>query len=444
MMRIARWADDQLGLANLAQRQFLRKVFPDHWSFLLGETALYAFLILLVTGVYLSLFFHPGAESTVYDGSYAPLRGVEMSSAYASVLDISFDVQAGLLIRQVHHWAATVFVAAIAVHMARVFFTGAFRRPRQLNWVIGLTLLILAVFAGFTGYSIVDDLLSGTGIAIGYSVLLSVPFIGPWLAFMVFGGPAPNPSLIPRLTSIHVMLLPALISVLLLLHLLIIWRQKHTNYPVPGRTERTVVGTRLWPVYATKSIGFFFLVFGVFTAMGAFLEINPIWLYGPYDPAAVSSGSQPDWYMGWLEGALRLFPSVEPTILGVTIPNPFFGGLLLAVLIVGGLYLYPFVEQRFTGDRSVHHVLDRPFMHPGRMAVGAWFVTFFLALTVAGSNDILSVLSGVPVQTLRDVLRIVVLVLPLIVAIAAYLISRRLAIRGGAQLMTDAPPGAPT
>jgi ubiquinol-cytochrome c reductase cytochrome b subunit len=427
--RFGRWVDDQLGLANLAQHQFLRKVFPDHWSFMLGETALYSFLVLLVTGIYLSLFFHAGSETTVYQGSYAPLQGVEMSGAYASVLNISFDVQAGLLIRQIHHWTATVFVAAIAIHMVRVFFTGAFRRPRQLNWMIGLTLLILAVFAGFTGYSIVDDLLSGTGIVIGYSVLLSIPFIGPWLSFITFGGPVPNAALIPRLTSIHVMLLPALISVLLALHLAIIWRQKHTNYPGPGRTARTVVGTRLWPVYATKSVGFFFLVFGVLAALGAFLEINPVWLYGPYDPAAVSSGSQPDWYMGWLEGALRLFPNWEPTLVGVTIPNPFFGGFLLALLILGGLYLYPFIEQRITGDRAVHHVLDRPLLRPGRMAVGAWFITFWVVLTIAGSNDILSVLSGVPVHTLRDVLRIVVILLPLAVAAITYYLCRRLATR---------------
>jgi len=437
MARFARWIDDQLGLANLAQHQFLRKVFPDHWSFMLGETALYSFVILLVTGTYLSLFFHPGSETTVYQGSYAPLRGIAMSGAYASVLNISFDVQAGLLVRQIHHWTATVFVAAIAVHMVRIFFTGAFRRPRQLNWMIGLTLLLAAVFAGFSGYSIVDDLLSGTGVAIGYSVVLSVPFLGPWLAFMAFGGPAPNPSLIPRLTSIHVMVLPALISILLVLHLAIIWRQKHTNYPGPGRTVRTVVGTRLWPVYATKSVGFFFLVFGVLTAMGAFLEINPVWLYGPYDPAAVSSGSQPDWYLGWLEGALRLFPAWEPSILGVTIPNPFFGGALLALLIVALFYLYPFLEQRVTGDREVHHVLDRPALRPGRTALGAAFITFFVVLTIAGSNDILSVISGISVDVLRNALRITVVVLPLAVAAATLLVCRRLAARRGGATSVD-------
>jgi quinol---cytochrome-c reductase cytochrome b subunit len=427
MGRFARWIDDQLGLARLAQHQFLRKVFPDHWSFMLGEIALYSFLVLLLTGVYLSLFFHPGSETAVYEGSYAPLQGVPMSEAYESVLNISFDVQTGLLMRQIHHWAAVVFVAAIAIHLARVFFTGAFRRPRQLNWMIGLTLLILAAFAGFTGYSIVDDLLSGTGLAIGYSAVLSIPFLGPWLAFIIFGGPVPNPAVVPRLTSIHIMVLPAIIGALLVLHLLIIWRQKHTNYPGPGRTNRTVVGTRLWPVYATKSVGFFFLVFGILAAMGAFLEVNPVWLYGPYDPSAVSSGSQPDWYLGWLEGALRLFPPFEPTILGVTIPNPFFGGVLLPLLMLGGLFAYPFLEQWITGDREVHHILDRPSSRPGRTAIGAGFITFFLVLTIAGSNDIFSVISGVRIDVIRDVLRIAVIVLPIVVAALTFLVCRRLA-----------------
>ncbi len=425
-LRVAHWVDDQLGLANLAQRQFLRKVFPDHWSFMLGETALYAFIVLVLSGIYLTFFFHAGSGAASYDGAYAPLRGVPMSEAYASVVRISFDVQAGLLIRQVHHWAALVFVAAIAAHLARVFFTGAFRRPRQLNWMIGVTLLILAVFSGFTGYSLADDLLSGTGLAIGYSVLLSIPFLGPWLAFIVFGGPVPNPAVIPRLTSIHVMVLPALITLLLLLHLAIIWRQKHTNYPGPGRNVRTVVGTRLWPVYATKSVGFFLLVSGLLVGMGALLQINPVWLYGPYDPAAVSAGSQPDWYVGWLEGALRLFPSWEPTLLGVTIPNPFFGGALLGLIILAGLYLYPFLEQRISGDRRIHHVLDRPAFRPGRTALGAGFIAFFLVLTVAGSTDVIAVLLAAHVETVRDLLRVAVVVVPLVVAGSTFLLCRRI------------------
>lgn len=423
--RLARWVDDQLGVANLAQRDFLRKVFPDHWSFMLGEIALYAFVVLVLSGSYLVFFFRPGSESAVYTGAYAPLQGVEMSEAYASVLTISFDVQAGLLVRQLHHWAALVFVAAITVHLARIFFTGAFRRPRQLNWMVGISLLVLAVFSGFTGYSIVDDLLSGTGLVIGYSAVLSIPFIGPWLAFILFGGPVPNPSIIPRLTAVHIMILPALIVGLLAVHVGIVWRQKHTNYPGPGRSERRIVGTRFWPVYATKSVGFFFLVFGILVALGAFVEINPVWLYGPYDPAAVSAGSQPDWYVGWLEGALRLFPAWEPRVFGVLIANPFVPGVLLGLVILVGLYLYPFLEAWATKDRRVHHVLDRPSERPGRTAIGVAAITFLLVLLVAGSDDVLAVLFGTRVELLRDLLRVLVIVLPVVAGGLTFLVARR-------------------
>ena len=431
---VARWLDDQLGLASLARRDFLRKIFPDHWSFMLGEVALYSFVVLLLTGTFLTFFFSPGTERSAYEGAYAPLQGVEMSQAYASTLRISFDVQAGLLARQVHHWAALVFVAAIAVHLARVFFTGAFRRPRQLNWMIGITLLLLAVFSGFTGYSIVDDLLSGTGLVIGYSVLLSVPLVGPGLAFILFGGAVPNPSIIPRLYALHIMILPGLILALAVVHLAIVWRQKHTNYPGAGRSNATIVGVRLWPAYATKAIGFFFLIFGILVALGTAIEVNPIWLYGPYDPAAVTSGSQPDWYVGWLEGALRLFPPVEPRILGVLIPSPFVPGALLGIIMLAGLYLYPFIEARLTGDSAMHHLLDRPIQNPVRTAVGAAAIAFFLLLLLAGSNDVLAVELGTRVEFLRDLFGVLVLVVPIVVGALTYLACRRWG--GGANATT--------
>lgn len=431
-MRIARWVDDQLGVANLAQRDFLRKVFPDHWSFMLGETALYSFVVLVLSGTYLAFFFRPGSETTVYGGSYAPLQGVQMSQAYASALNISFDVQAGLFVRQLHHWAAVVFMAAISAHLARVFFTGAFRHPRQLNWMVGVTLLVVGLFSGFTGYSIVDDLLSGTGLAIGYSVVMSLPFIGPWVAFIIFGGQIANPSIIPRLAAIHIMILPALITILLVLHLGIMWRQKHTNYPGPGRTRRTIVGIRLWPSYATKAIAFFLIVFGILSVLGAFFEINPIWLYGPYDPAAVSAGSQPDWYVGWLEGALRLFPAWEPRIFGVLIPAPFIPGALLGLVMLAGLYLYPFLEARATKDHEVHHVLDRPSQRPVRTAIGVAGITFFLVLLVAGSDDIIAVLLATRVDFIRTVLSVLLLILPILAGLFTFLVCRRLRDRASA------------
>jgi len=201
--RLVLWLDDRLGAASFA-RKALRKAFPDHWAFMLGEVALYAYLALVVTGVFLTFFFTASGEDVVYQGSYAPLRGERMSAAYASVLRLSFDVRSGLVMRQIHHWAALVFVAAIVAHALRVFFTGAFRRPREINWLIGTGLLLLAMAAGFTGYSLPDDLLSGTGIRIAYSVLLSIPVVGTWAAFLFFGGEFPAPITIGRLLALHI------------------------------------------------------------------------------------------------------------------------------------------------------------------------------------------------------------------------------------------------
>jgi ubiquinol-cytochrome c reductase cytochrome b subunit len=439
--RVARWVDDQLGVANLAQRDFLRKVFPDHWSFMLGETALYSFVVLVLSGTYLAFFFHPGSQITVYDGSYTALQGVQMSEAYASALNISFEVQAGLFVRQLHHWAALVFMAAIAAHLARVFFTGAFRRPRQLNWMVGVTLLLVGLFSGFTGYSIVDDLLSGTGLAIGYSVVMSVPFVGPWLAFIIFGGQIANPAIVPRLAAVHIMILPAMITLLLALHLGIMWRQKHTNYPGPGRSQHTIVGIPMWPSYAAKAIGFFFLVFGILALLGAFFQINPIWLYGPYDPSAVSATSQPDWYVGWLEGALRVMPAFEPTIFGITIPSPFIPGALLGLIMLAGLYLYPFLEAWVTHDHAVHHVLDRPSQRPLRTAIGVAGVTFFLVLLVAGSDDVIAVILSTRVDLVRTILTVLLVALPIVLGVATFFICRRLQPReSGAPAGDSSPP----
>ncbi|HEX2272966.1 MAG TPA: cytochrome b, partial [Acidimicrobiales bacterium] len=325
------WVDNRLGGSNFTKTA-LRKVFPDHWSFMIGEVALYCLVILIVTGVYLTFFFVPASEEVVYHGEYAPMEGIKMSAAYASTLDISFGVRAGLVMRQMHHWAALVFIAALVVHLCRVFFTGAFRRPREINWMIGVTLLLLSIANGFFGYSLLDDLLSGTGVRVAYSIALSVPVIGTWLAFLFFGGEFPAVQFIPRFFVLHVMLLPALIVGLLTAHLAILWRQKHTQFPGPGRSEDNIVGSRLWPTYALKSVGLFFIVAAVLAGLGGLAQINPVWLYGPYDPAqaaASTAGSQPDWYVGWLDGALRIMPAWEIRAFGFTVANPFFPGALL-------------------------------------------------------------------------------------------------------------------
>ncbi|GII76047.1 cytochrome bc1 complex cytochrome b subunit [Sphaerisporangium rufum] len=382
--------DDRIGAGNFLKRN-LRKVFPDHWSFLLGEIALYSFVILLLTGTFLTFWFKPGMAEVAYDGSYAPLVGVHMSEAYASALHISFEVRGGLLIRQIHHWAALLFVAGMMVHMLRVFFTGAYRKPRELNWLIGVLLLTLALLEGLTGYSLPDDLLSGAGLRITQGVILSLPLVGTYLQFLLFGGEYPGEDIIARFYSIHILLIPGLLLALISAHLILMWVQKHTQMPGKGRTESNVVGAPFYPSFMLKSGAYFLFTFGVLALLGTFAQINPIWLFGPYSPADISAGSQPDFYMGFLEGSLRLMPSWEINFLGYTLPmSVLIPALLPLGLIMTGLALYPFVERWVTGDNSEHHLCDRPRNNPHRTAIGIASITFYGLLWLLGANDWIS------------------------------------------------------
>jgi ubiquinol-cytochrome c reductase cytochrome b subunit len=427
---MAIWVDDRLGSAKFA-RTVLNKVFPDHWSFMIGELALYCFLILLATGVYLTFFFDPSSNLTTYDGSYEALRGVEMTEAYRSSLELSFDVRAGLVMRQMHHWAALLFLASIVVHLGRVFFTGAFRRPRELNWIIGVTLMTLALFNGLAGYSLLDDQLSGTGLRIVYSIALSIPLIGTWITSLVFGGEFPGPDIIERLYVIHILLIPALIAVLLAAHLGILVRQKHTHFPGPGRHEGNVVGTRMWPTYAAKALGLLFLTASVVSALAGLFQINPIWIYGPFDPAEVSSASQPDWYMGWLDGALRIMPGWELRLFGFEVPNPFFPGVLLAGLTFGLLYAWPFLEARVTGDYGEHHLADRPRQRPVRTAMGVATISFYAVCFMGGAADVIAQSFGLSVNAVLWTFRFGCLIVPPIAGWATYRLCRELSARDG-------------
>jgi ubiquinol-cytochrome c reductase cytochrome b subunit len=429
--RLVGWFDDRLHVSRFV-RSSLDKIFPDQWSFLLGEIALYSFVVLLVTGVYLSFFFVPSLKDVVYTGAYKPLRGLEVSQAYNSVLHISFEVRAGLVMRQMHHWAAIVFVGAIVLHLARVFFTGAFRRPRELNWVVGVTLLILAVANGFAGYSLPDDLLSGTGLRIMYSVLESVPVIGTWLAFLVFGGKYQSPDILTRLYVVHILLVPAAIVAVLAAHLAIMWHQKHTQFPGPGRTEENVVGVPLWPTFAARSLGFMFMIAGVLAALGGLAQINPVWLYGPYLPYQVSSASQPDWYLGWLEGALRIMPNYELHLGGYTVGNLFFPAVLLPGVTFGLLYAWPWLEAWRAQDHRAHHLCQRPRDAAMRTALGVAAIAFYTSLWIAGGTDVLAITIGVSENTIIWSMRILCVVLPLVSATAAYRLCRELSATPGA------------
>ena len=425
LKRISGWVDDRLSAASFT-RHALNKVFPDHWSFMLGEIALYSFVVLLLTGVFLTFFFDPSLAETTYEGSYAPLHGVHMSEAFRSSVELSFDVRAGLVMRQTHHWAAIVFIAALVVHMMRVFFTGAFRRPREINWIVGVTLFILAFFNGFTGYSLPDDLLSGTGLRIAYSIALSVPVIGTWLAFLVFGGEFPAHEIIPRLFVTHVLIIPGLILGLLTVHLAIIWRQKHTDFPGPGRRETNVVGSKLWPTYAMNSLGLFFAVFAVLIAMGGLAQVNPVWLYGPFIPDQVPSPAQPDWWLGWVEGALRIFPPWETRAFGYELPNPFYPGALLPGITFLLLYLWPFIEARVTKDYASHHLLDRARDRPLRTALGMTTLMFYVVLQASASNDLIAVKVDLSVVTITRIFQVLVIVVPPVTGYITYRLMKAL------------------
>ena len=414
--------DDRFRAAK-STRTLLRKIFPDHWSFLLGEIALYSFIILLLTGTFLTLFFQPSMTSVTYHGTYTQLDGVRMSQAYASTLNISFDVRGGLLMRQIHHWAADLFMAAIMAHMLRIFFTGAYRKPREFNWLIGIALFTLGLLEGLFGYSLPDDLLSGAGLRILQGVIQSLPIVGTYLAFFLFGGQYPGNVIIPRMYIIHVLLIPALLLALITAHLFFMFHQKHTQMPGKGHTDQNVVGQPLYPYFMAKTGAFFFFVFGFLALLATFAQINPIWLYGPYNPVAISSGSQPDFYMGMLEGALRIFPSWSWNVLGHTFAfNVFIPGLVPLGLLFTGAALWPFVERWILGDYNEHHVNDRPRNAPTRTAIGIAVVAGYGVFWLEGANDVIADHFDIPLYTTTIIARYAIFIVPVV----AYIVTKRI------------------
>ncbi|GGU64123.1 cytochrome bc1 complex cytochrome b subunit [Lentzea flava] len=412
-------ADERFHAASGLRKQ-LNKVFPTHWSFLLGEIALYSFIVLLLSGTYLALFFDPSMTEVTYNGAFENLRGIEMSRAFASTLDISFETRGGLFVRQVHHWAALLFMAAIVVHMFRIFFTGAFRKPREINWVIGIVLFMLGAIEGFLGYSLPDDLLSGTGLRVMAALLISIPVIGTWLNWLMFGGEFPGTDIIPMLYTAHILIIPAIILGLIAAHLALVWYQKHTQFPGVGRKETNVVGVRIMPVFAAKGGGFFAIVVGVIAIMGGVFQINPIWNFGPYNPAQVSAGSQPDWYMGWTDGLVRIWPAWEFYLGNYTIPAPFLPFILGLPLLTGIAAVYPWIERKMTKDYAHHNLLQRPRDVPVRTALGWMAITYFMVLLLMGGNDIFAYKFDISLNLTTWMGRIGMLILPPIAYFVAY------------------------
>ncbi len=419
---LSNYIDERTSI-SVAVKEFGRKIFPDHWSFMLGEVALYSFVVILLSGSFLTFFFQASMAEVEYSGSYVPLKGLEMSAAMASALDISFDIRGGLLMRQVHHWAALLFIASIGLHMLRIYFTGAFRKPRELNWVIGFVLFILAMAEGFTGYSLPDDLLSGNGLRIIDGMVKGIPVVGTWISYLLFGGEFPGTQIIGRLYTLHILLLPAIIVALIALHLVFVVVHKHTQYPGPGKTNENVIGYPVLPVYAAKAGGFFFIVFGVIAFMAAFFTINPIWNYGPYDPSPVSAGTQPDWYIGFADGALRLVP---PHLEFVLWDHTFSWNIILPIAVLGlfivTVMVYPFIEAWVTGDKREHHLLDRPRNAATRTAIGAAGVSFYAVLWAAASSDIIATHFKLAMEHVIHVLQFLLIVGPFI----AFYVTKRI------------------
>jgi ubiquinol-cytochrome c reductase cytochrome b subunit len=422
MTDAVRFIDERLGTAGL-MRKTLRYVFPDHWSFMLGEIALYAFVVLVATGIFLTFYYVAGDTEAAYHGAYEPLQGRLLPEQYRSVLSLVYDVPAGNLIRQTHHWAANVFVVAIVLHLIRIVTTGAFRKPREINYWIGVTLLGLAMFEGFLGYSLIDDLLSGMGLAIAYSVGLSIPFVGDDAMYLVWGGQYPGaPGFWPRLEIVHVLIVPAVLATLIALHLASITRQHHTQFDGPNRSERRLVGTPLWPAYALRSIGLMLMTFAVLLLLGGLVQINPIWLWGPYEPYLSTNGAQPDWYLGWLIGGLRLMPPLEIRLFGHTVvPNPFWGGVAFPLVVFATLYALPLLDRRWFGGGRRHNLLDRPRDNPRRTAFFLAFLSWVAIVFLTGATDRWYVLSGMGYEGQIWVLRVAAVVAPVVI----YFVVRR-------------------
>ncbi|MFD5325103.1 cytochrome bc complex cytochrome b subunit [Streptomyces sp. NPDC127092] len=419
--RIADWADGRLGIYTLAKAN-MRKIFPDHWSFMLGEVCLYSFLIIILTGVYLTMFFHPSMNEVEYVGPYVPLQGQLMSEAFNSTMHISFEVRGGLLIRQIHHWAALIFLAGMFVHMMRVFFTGAFRKPREINWLFGFLLFFLGMFTGFTGYSLPDDLLSGTGVRFMQGAILSVPIVGTYLSMFLFGGEFPGGDFVARFYSAHVLLLPGIMLGLVVAHLILVFVHKHTHFEGPGRTNKNVVGMPLLPVYMAKAGGFFFLVFGVIAVIAAIASINPIWALGPYRPDQVSTGAQPDWYMGFAEGLIRVMPGWEINLWGHTLVLGVFIPLVIFPVVLAAIAVYPFIESWITGDKREHHIAQRPRNAPTRTAFGVAWITAYMIMLVGGGNDLWATHFHLSINSITWFVRIFFFVGPVI----AFIVTKRI------------------
>jgi cytochrome b-561 len=466
--RTYEWLDVRFDLDS--GREFLGKAFPAEDSFLLGEVALFCFLMLVLTGLFLGMFFEPSASDVEYEGSVEKFQGEEVPEAFASVLHITYDVPFGMFIRRMHHWAAHLFVASIGLHMLRVFFTGAYRNPREPNWLVGTGLAGLAMGAAYTGYALPFDEFAATATSIGYNLAISVPLVGETIGKAFFGGEFPSSATIPRLYFLHVLVIPVVIGALLAVHMTILLRQKHTEAPrdddvpapshrrddgvgaaradgadgvatndgtaasdggtatrsrddaatgaVPRDDDSVVVGLPAFPNQTAVSAVVFFLTLATLSTLAGFLPVHNIAEYGPNDPASTPALIMPDWFLMWVYGFLKLLPSwlsvtVPP---GIHVSVEFVGGVLLPTLVFGAVAVWPFVDYH---SRPVHFTAN-PLDRPWQTAVGVGAVQFIMIASIAGMNNLLARAVGVGTGPINQVLLVAILVVPVGSAFVTY------------------------
>jgi ubiquinol-cytochrome c reductase cytochrome b subunit len=342
-----------------------------HWTNIFGIAALASLGVLILTGIVLTVFYSPSSDPVSYDGSYAPLHGAEVSRAFASTVGISFDVRGGLLIRQAHHWAALLLPAAVIGQLVTTFFTGGFRGRRQWAWLLLFGALVAALAAGWSGYALPDDMLSGTGLVIVRGIVLGIPLVGTWTAALLFG------DVIRAMWVLHLLFSAGLVAVVAL-RLRLLSRLT----PLLRRGADAVPALAVWVRGAV-------VVIAVLLLVSATVTVSPVWLYGPSDPGNASAGSQPDWYTGFLDGALRLVPpGWELDLGGYTLTLAVLVPLAVVGLFLGAIALYPFAENR--RRRTTGRYLDRARDVPDRTALGAAGMTFYGVLWGAASADLLA------------------------------------------------------
>ncbi|ADQ69022.1 menaquinol-cytochrome c reductase cytochrome b subunit precursor [Halogeometricum borinquense DSM 11551] len=445
--RTYNWLDSRFDLDN--GRAFLGKAFPAEDSFLLGEVALFCFVMLALTGMFLGMFFEPSTSAVEYEGSVAAFQGEEVPEAFASVLHITYDIPFGMFIRRIHHWAAHLFVASIGLHMLRVFFTGAYRNPREPNWVVGTGLAGLAMGAAYTGYALPFDEFAATATGIGYNLATSIPFVGSVVGKVVFGGEFPSSATIPRLYFFHVLVIPVAIAILLAIHMAILVRQKHTEAPrnddvrgaEPPQSTRTpdagavsdggtetavakeddtvVVGLPAFPNQAAVSAVVFFLTLATLAALGGFFPVHNIAEYGPNNPAGTPELIMPDWFLMWVYGFLKLLPSwmsFTIPVVGVHVSTEFVGGVLLPTVVFGAIAVWPFIDYR---ENPVHFTAS-PLDRPWQTAVGVAAIQFIMIASIAGMNNLLGRALDVGTEVVNPILTVALFVVPGVSGLLTY------------------------